>query len=220
MSKPDGQPAHYAVLLFPGFQLLDVAGPIDVLTILSWTHSPLKLSMISETAPGAVPNVVDGLSPGSNGTNFSTRVIPTYSFANAPADIDCLIVPGGAGTRAVEETQPHVDFIRARYPHLSFIMSVCTGSALLARAGILDKRNATTNKQAWDWVLTQGPQVNWVRQARWVVDGNIWTTSGVSAGIDGALGLIEHLYGTDEADIIAARLEYSRAKNSAHDPFA
>ena len=63
-------------------------------------------------------------------------------------------------------------------------MSVCTGSALLARAGVLDGLKATTNKRAFDWVRSQGPRVTWMPRARWVQDGSVFTSSGVSAGMD------------------------------------
>ena len=73
--------------------------------------------------------------------------------------------------------------------------SVCTGAGLLARAGILDGRRATSNKRSLDWVISQGPKVEWVPQARWVEDGKFATSSGVSAGIDMALAIIASICG-------------------------
>ena len=98
--------------------------------------------------------------------------------------------------------------------------TVCTGSALLARTGLLDHRPATSNKLAWDWVVQQGPQVQWVRQARWVDDGDILTSSGVSAGIDMALSLIARLHGREMALTSARNMEYIWNEDAENDPFA
>jgi transcriptional regulator GlxA family with amidase domain len=73
-----------------------------------------------------------------------------------------------------------IEFIKETYPKLRYIISVCSGATLLARAGVLDGKRATTNKSVWEWAVLQGPKVKWVPTARWVVDGNIWTTSGVA----------------------------------------
>ena len=98
--------------------------------------------------------------------------------------------------------------------------TVCTGSALLARTGLLDGRPATSNKLAWDWVVQQGPAVRWQRRARWVDDGNVLTSSGVSAGIDMALSLVERLNGRDMAVASARNMEYVWNTDPANDLFA
>lgn len=74
------------------------------------------------------------------------------------------------------------DFVRRRYSQLEYLLSVCTGSQTLALSGVLDGKRATTNKAAWSAVTSLNSKVNWVPSARWVVDGNIWTSSGVAAG--------------------------------------
>ena len=99
-------------------------------------------------------------------------------------------------------------------------MSVCTGAALLARAGVLDERQATSNKAAFSWVVGQGPRVRWVKQARWVEDGKFWTSSGVSAGIDMALAVIAKLFGEKTGDELALATEYEWHRDAAWDPFA
>jgi transcriptional regulator GlxA family with amidase domain len=100
------------------------------------------------------------------------------------------------------------------------VASVCTGSALLARAGLLDGKRATSNKIAWDWVIMQGPEVNWIRKARWVEDGNFFTSSGVSAGMDMALALIEKLTSRECALQAARQAEYLWNEDPSMDPFA
>ena len=98
-------------------------------------------------------------------------------------------------------------------------MSVCSGSAILAKAGLLDGRRATSNKQFFDLARVQGPAVQWVEQARWVEDGPFATSSGVSAGIDMALAVIAKLYGKEIAQEIAEWTEYEWQQDSTRDPF-
>jgi transcriptional regulator GlxA family with amidase domain len=98
--------------------------------------------------------------------------------------------------------------------------TVCTGSALLARTGRLDGRPATSNKIAWNWVIQQGPRVHWIRQARWVDDGTIISSSGVSAGIDMTLSLIARLHSLDIARTSARNMEYRWHEEASSDPFA
>lgn len=87
-------------------------------------------------------------------------------------------------------------------------MSVCTGSALLAKVGLLDTKEAASNKLAFDWVTSQGVAVNWKRQARWVREGKYYTSSGVSAGMDMALGFVRDQFGQELAEQIARQAEY------------
>ena len=98
--------------------------------------------------------------------------------------------------------------------------SVCTGSAVLAAAGLLDGYRATSNKRAFTWATSQGPQVEWVPQARWVEDRNRWTSSGVAAGMDMAVALIATLCGKGAAKDAAAQIELEVHTDPDWDPFA
>ncbi|UNI15559.1 hypothetical protein JDV02_002084 [Purpureocillium takamizusanense] len=142
MSAP---PTKFAVLLFPGFQALDVFGPLDVLNMLS-RGRPFEFSVIAASR-GPVPT--RGL--GSK-QSIGQQIVATHTLQDAPEDIQVLLVPGGMGTRDTEARQPEIDFIRDRFPRLRFLLTVCTGAALAARAGVLDGRRATTNKASFDWV--------------------------------------------------------------------
>ncbi len=99
-------------------------------------------------------------------------------------------------------------------------MSVCNGASILAASGLLDGRPATTNKAFWKLSTQPGPNVKWVTHARWVDDGNVVTSSGVSAGIDMTLHVIDRLYGTRAAERLAATAEYEWHRDPAWDPFA
>lgn len=101
-----------------------------------------------------------------------------------------------------------------------FCLTVCTGAALLAKTGLLDGRKATSNKFAFQWVESVNPAVEWQSHARWVVDGKYYSSSGVSAGIDMALGFVRDQYGEEKAKIIAERMEYIWNSDSSLDPFA
>jgi len=103
---------------------------------------------------------------------------------------------------------------------LKYVITVCTGAAIVARAGVLDGRCATTNKQSWAQTIALRTQVKWIAHARWVVDGNIWTSSGVSAGLDVTFAFIADVYGKGAADKVADALEYERHTDSSWDPYA
>lgn len=101
-----------------------------------------------------------------------------------------------------------------------WILTVCTGSEVLARTGLLDGRRATTNKKAFNLVKSLHPSVNWVAKARWVVDGNVWTSSGISAGMDLAFAWIAEVFGEETASEVADRSEYERNGDAGDDRFA
>jgi putative intracellular protease/amidase len=186
-----GVPVNYGLVLYPGFAVLDVFGPIDVLNGVYASHD-INLSIIAPTlAPVTAGTHNSTYNPTGSTFELTQTVNPTHTFAHPPKELDVLLVPGGDGSLydspALLEA---IAYIKKEYPRLQYIFSVCTGSTLLARAGVLDGKKATTNKAVWKWATSQGPRVDWVPVARWVVDGNIWTTSGVAAGLDGAFAFI------------------------------
>src|SRR4029434_7848126 len=113
-----------------------------------------------------------------------------------------------------------LEFLVAQHGSVEVLASICTGAGLLARAGILDGRRATSNKRAWKWVVSQGPRVRWVPEARWVEDGNVFTAGGVAAGIDMSLAVIARLVGPDIANKVAEGTEYDWHRDASWDPFA
>jgi transcriptional regulator GlxA family with amidase domain len=193
------------VLLFPGFELLDVFGPLE-----AFGHRLLgehyRVRLVAEQA-GAVASAQ------------GPRAVADHGLDDCPR-LDVLLVPGGMGTRREVDNARLGGWIAARAADAELVTSVCTGAALLARAGVLDGRRATTNKRAFDWVVSQGPRVTWVRRARWVEDGRFVTSSGVSAGIDMALAVVARTVDEDTAEEIARLMEYTRNRDPADDPFA
>jgi transcriptional regulator GlxA family with amidase domain len=206
-------PVNFGVALFPGFQAIDVFGPIDAFNLMSWSYE-MNLSILAETL-----DPVTTLTKAANkSSHFFETVNPTHTFDDAPP-IEVLLVPGGLGTFD-DTVNPTIEFVRKTYPKLRYLITVCTGSGVAARAGVLDGKRATTNKATWQSIVALGPNTNWIPHARWVVDGNVWTSSGVSAGIDAAFDFIKHVYGNETATNIANSMEYERHQNPDWDPFA
>ncbi len=190
-------------LIFPGFELLDLFGPLEMFGLLSKDY---ELNLIAEHK-GAIPS----------GQKLSA--VADFSITER-SDFDIIFVPGGAGTRQEVENSNLLKWIEKTAHHSEFVLSVCTGSALLAKAGVLENRRATTNKAAFKWVESQGPNVLWVRQARWVEDGRFFTSSGVSAGMDMSLAAISKMHGKERAKQVAKWSEYDWHEDSNWDPFA
>jgi putative intracellular protease/amidase len=198
-------------VLFPGFELLDVYGPLEMFGALASragaaSAGPVEISMLAER-PGAVRS------------NQGPSSVAEAALAGNHG-LDVLLVPGGWGTRREVANAPFVDELRRQCAAARFVASVCTGSALLAKAGVLDGIKATTNKRSFGWAVSQGPRVKWVAAARWVEDGRFFTSSGVSAGMDMALGLIARIFDVGTSRAIAQHTEYEWHQDSGWDPFA
>ena len=191
------------VVLFPGFELLDVFGPLEAFGNLPGTY---RVTMVAEQA-------------GPVASAQGPRVVADHGFADCPR-LDLMLVPGGIGTRDEAENPRLLQWLARRAADADIVTSVCTGTALLARAGLLDGKRATTNKAFFQWVADQGPKVEWVKQARWVDAGKFVTSSGVSAGIDMALHVIARLDGRDLAENLARMMEYEWHTDADVDPFA
>ncbi|KAF9036360.1 class I glutamine amidotransferase-like protein [Panaeolus papilionaceus] len=213
-------PTNYGVLLFPAFQALDVFGPLDVLSSPALKIA-VNLSIISTSYD---PVITKHQMMGINST-FGEAIVPTHTFDNPPNNLEVLIVPGGMGTRAPSpQLDPYVKYIKEVYPSLRYLISVCTGAALVARSGVLNGHSATGNKLSWAFVTSQvnatEANIHWISHARWVQSGNIWTTSGVAAGIDGVFDFVKTVYGETVASNIANGIEYERELDWKRDPFA
>ena len=191
------------VVLFDEFELLDVFGPLEMFGMVP---ENFDICMVAE----GVGEVASRQGPKS---------IAEHCFSEQ-RQYDILLVPGGKGTRKEVDNQGLLDWIRDQSTAAEYVTSVCTGSALLARAGVLDGVTATTNKRAFAWATSQSDKVIWEKQARWVEDGKFFTSSGVSAGMDMSLALIAGLLGEDAAEQVAMSTEYEWHRDASWDPFA
>jgi transcriptional regulator GlxA family with amidase domain len=192
-----------AAVLYEGFELLDLYGPLEMFGSVG--EPELKIVTVAAQA-----------GPVRSAQGPST--VAEFSFEDCPP-VDLILVPGGIGT-VPALTEPGIAaFLTERAPGAEVTMSVCTGSAILAKVGLLDGLQATSNKQFFDFARMQSDKVKWIEEARWVEDGSIATSSGVSAGTDMALAIIARLYGEQRAEDIAALTEYERQTDPTRDPF-
>ncbi|KAH9926614.1 class I glutamine amidotransferase-like protein [Epithele typhae] len=218
-------PTRFCVLLYPGFEPLDVFGPVEVFQTLSRTH-PIHLSFLSASSDPALDPVSTAPPPGAptsnpRGSIAWTSVAPTHTLASPPSDTEVLLVPGGVGSRSPGSAPGAcIDYITATYPRLRSLLSVCTGAELLARSGVLAGRRATGNKKHWGRITAADPAAKWEKKARWVRDGNIWTSGGVSAGTDMALGWVAAHFGEEVARAVANDIEYEWRNDPEWDVFA
>lgn len=190
------------IVLYPNFEVLDVFGPVEM-----WSYVPeFQVVMISEKG---------GLVRSTQGV----EVMSQYSFATAPP-LDIMMVPGGNGTRVELLNPTFLDYLKAQNARTEVTTSVCTGSALLAKTGMLKGHKATSNKNFFSLAVNEDPSVDWIVKARWVDDGKFVTSSGVSAGTDMALGLVQKLFGKARAQMLAKSLEYEWHEDPTVDPFA
>ncbi len=192
-----------AVFIFPKIQTLDLFGPIEM---LGGFRDQIKIKLVAETS--------DPIS-----TIHGQRILPDATIEEGP-NYDLLLVPGGDAAIDAGRRESATRWIRATSAEAELVMSVCTGSILLAMTGVLDGRRATTNKQDFKETIHLGPRVEWVKKARWVHDGKFFTSSGVSAGMDMSLAVASHLFGRKAAEWMADGTEYAWHTDPDWDPFA
>lgn len=192
-----------SVVLFDGFELLDVFGPVP---LFAMTGGRVAVELVGPVA-------------GPVRSSAGVEVVATVSHAEASVP-DVVLVPGGQGTRALVQDTDFLAWLARWASGAALVTSVCTGSAVLAAAGLLDGHRATTNKRAWAWATSHGRSVEWVAQARWVEDRDRWTSSGMSAGIDMAVALLARLCDPATANGIATAAEIDVHDDPSWDPFA
>jgi len=190
-------------VLYEDFELLDLYGPLEMFGSVG---PELRIVTVAEK-----PEPVASFQ--------GPRTVAEFSFTDCPR-LDLILLPGGIGTMPQLENPAMLTFLREHAALAEITMSVCSGSAILAKAGLLDGRRATSNKQFFDLARSQSSKVQWMTEARWVEDGPFATSSGVSAGTDMALGVIARLYGREKAQEIADLTEYEWQSDPTRDPFA
>ena len=197
------RPRRISIVLFDGFEVLDVFGPVELFSM--W---PDDLT-------------VEYLGPrrGPVRSSQGAHVVADAAYADAPAP-DVVLVPGGIGTRALVVNAATLAWLSGWARQAQIVTSVCTGSGVLAAAGLLDGYRATSNKRAFGWASRQGSEVTWVPHARWIEDRDRWTSSGVAAGMDMAAALIDRLLGSGAGEEAARRIELELHTDPDWDPFA
>ena len=189
------------ILIFPDVEVLDFCGPFEVFSTTRLDESRRR----EDQSPFEVLLVAEGTE--AVRATGGLRVLPDHTLASCPR-LDLLVVPGGWGTRAGLENQVLIDWIAARGAQVSTLTSVCTGAMLLGRAGLLDGRHATTHWRSLDWMRESYPKVTVEREQHVVEDGNVFTSAGISAGIDMALRVVARHCGEAVARSTARHMEY------------
>lgn len=190
-----------AAILFDGFETLDMFGPVEMLG-----------------ASGEFE--VEYFSP-EGGIVKSYQGVPVDSQPISEVGVpEVLLVPGGMGVYAMLGNEAFIVRIAELSEQARYVLSVCNGAFIYAKAGVLNGRSATTYKARMDRAEEMFPEVKWERRARWTLDGKYYVSSGVSAGTDMALGFIADVCGIECAEKTARYAEYTWNSDPANDPFA
>lgn len=194
-----------AVVVFPGFQLLDAAGPIAAFEIAGRFSEGVYAIEVLAAAPGAVAS--------SSGVCMAAAVLGEGPY-------DTIVVSGGDGTRALAELAHVVTWLKRVGPNARRIASVCSGAYLLAEAGLLDDKRATTHWGRSDDFARRYPKVRLEPDRIFVREGEIWTSAGITAGIDLALALVEDDLGGDIARRTAQQLVVHQRRPGGQSQFS
>ncbi|REE69624.1 acetyltransferase (GNAT) family protein [Paenibacillus taihuensis] len=187
---------NVAVLVYDQVDALDVTGPFDVFAVASNWGQDFRVYTVALESTAPI-RTISGLT-----------IVPDFTVSDCP-DPYILIVPGGWGSRKEMHNQTLTDWINTASRRAAFTLSVCTGALLLAKAGLLEGMRATTNRRAMDLLLEAAPaSATLVENVRYVDNGRLITSAGVTAGIDAALHLVAKLHGEERALETASRLEH------------
>lgn len=189
---------NIGILLFNEVEVLDFAGPFEVFSITAWPESnekPFVVKTVAQTKEVIVAR--NGL-----------KILPDYDFNNSP-QFDILIIPGGYGAEMIElHNEILLNWIKEKSKDTSIIASVCTGAFLLAEAGLLDGRQATTHWMDVDRLMREYSKIKVKRDVRFIDETTILTSGGISSGINMSLYLVGKLLGEEIARTTAKRMEY------------
>lgn len=191
----------FSVILFNDFETLDVFGPVEIIGKIE------KFNIEYYSLDG-------GIIKSSQSVRVETLPISEILEGGI------ILIPGGFGTRSEVHNERLIEVLKVLTLKAKLVLTVCTGSGLLAKTGLLKGIKATSNKMAFDWAVEQDTDVNWIRKARWVRDGKFFSSSGVSAGIDMTLGFVSDIISIEVAEKIANGIEYIWNKDKNNDPFA
>ena len=195
------------ILIFDDIEILDFTGPYEVLSATRLNESKRR----EDSSPFEVITVAE--KQDVIRAQGGLKVIPDYSFANCPP-LDVLVVPGGWGTRREINNKELTDWINKKGDEVELITSVCTGAVLLGKAGLLKGHKATTHWKAITWMRELFPEIEVIENEHVVKDGVVFTSAGISAGIDMALHIVAHYFGDEVCEATAKHMEYSFSRNN------
>jgi transcriptional regulator GlxA family with amidase domain len=189
------------IVIFENVEVLDFCGPFEVFSVTRLNEekrreelSPFSVFLLAETTS---PVVATG----------GMKVLPDYDLDSCP-QVDILVVPGGWGTRKEISNERLLEWIADRSRQVETLTSVCTGALLLGKAGLLDGKRATTHWRSLDWMQELFPKVTVEKRLHFVEEGALFTSAGISAGIDMSLKVVARYFGEAIARATARHMEY------------
>ena len=196
------------IVLFENVEILDFCGPFEVFSATRLNEE----RRLEESSPFEVLLVAEKNDPVV--TTGGMKVIPDHTFESCPK-LTILVVPGGGGTRKELKNPAMLNWLRIRASEVETLTSVCTGSMLLGFAGLLEGCYATTHWRSLDWMRESFPSVKVEYDKHVVEDGRVFTSAGISAGIDMALKVVARYCGEGVARATAKHMEYLYPENNA-----
>jgi transcriptional regulator GlxA family with amidase domain len=196
------------IVLFDDIEVLDFCGPFEVFSVTRLDderrheeQSPFEVFLVAQTEDPIA-------------TQGGMTVIPQRTFASCPR-LDIVVMPGGWGTRQQLHNPVMLEWLRARAAEVELLTSVCTGSMVLGFAGLLDGLRATTHWRSLDWMRDSFPAVTVEYDKHFVEDGRVFTSAGISAGIDMSLRVVARCFGESVARATARQMEYPYPEDDA-----
>jgi len=196
------------IVVFKDVEVLDYCGPFEVFSVTRLNEqkrreepSPFNVFLVAETKGIVV-------------TAGGMKIFPDYALDDCPP-LDILVVPGGWGTRAEMSNGRLLGWIAERARQVETLAAVCTGSLLLGKAGLLDDRRATTHWRSLAWMQELFPKTHVEGQLHFVEDGALFTSAGISAGIDMSLKIVARYFGDAVARATAKQMEYPFPESDA-----
>jgi transcriptional regulator GlxA family with amidase domain len=190
-------PRNTAILLFNDAEVLDFAGPFEVFNAANRMAGEVIFSVYTIAENKDVISARNGL-----------KVIPDYSLNNCPSP-DILIIPGGSGRKIQMTNQFLLNWIKSKYNGFEFLLSVCTGSLIVGKTGLLDGLEATTHHNSYQEFENTFPSIKLIKNAKYIDNGKIITAAGVSSGINMSLYVIGRLFGEELKAKTASHIEFN-----------
>ncbi len=192
---------NLAILLFTDVEVMDFAGPFEVFSVTDELNANELINVFTVAKTTQTITAKNGL-----------KVIPDFNLSNHPAP-DFLIIPGGAGTRALLDDANVIEWIKKTATRCERVLSVCSGALLLAKSGLLNNLKATTHHQVFAELKKHAPNTEIIKNERFVDNGKVVTSAGITAGIDMSLYLVEQSFGALVALNTANYMEYHYVPN-------
>jgi len=187
---------NVGIFLFNNVELLDFAGPYEVFSVTSELNNYELLNVFTVSQKGKEITSVNGL-----------KILTDYSFDTHP-NIDILLIPGGVGTRSEVLKEDILEWINKNHSNSRITMSVCSGAMLLGKLGLLDDMECTTHHEVIDDLKEIAPKAIVRPDKRFTCNRKLFTSAGISSGIDLSLHIVEKLYGSDVANRTIVYMEY------------